>query len=61
MKTFYEKYMLKQFIYTKPTLQKLLKAILHTTEEEISVPNMGAQERINFMRGIHKVCGIEKN
>jgi hypothetical protein len=53
MKTFYEKYMLKQFIYTKPTLQKLLKAILHTTEEEISVPNMGAQERINFMRGIH--------
>jgi hypothetical protein len=35
MKTYHDKEKLKQFMTTKPTLQKILKGTLHTEEEDI--------------------------
>lgn len=40
---------LKEFMATKPALQKILRRILHT-EEERNVSIMRAQERINVMK-----------
>jgi hypothetical protein len=34
LKTFYDKQKLKKFMNTKPALQKILKGILHTEEED---------------------------
>jgi hypothetical protein len=35
IKTFHDKHKLKQFMKTKPALQKILTGILHTEEEDI--------------------------
>jgi hypothetical protein len=48
IKTFYDKQKLKQFMTTKPTLEKKLKGILHREEEEeCNNENMG---KINLIR-----------
>jgi DNA polymerase III psi subunit len=53
MKTFHDEYKLKLFRTTKSSLQKILKSILHTEEEE-NIHNYGSSEKKKNLYKINK-------